>query len=70
VQEARTISIIDRQLHKQYDAFIHAMKFNDAAPLKRQFCVVVFCQHSVDSQLFVLIVFAHGRSALMKRRGE
>ena len=46
------------------------MEFNDAALLKRQFCVVVFCQHSVDLQLFVLIVFAHCRSTPMKWRGE
>jgi hypothetical protein len=54
----------------QYDAFILAMKFNDAAPPKRQFCVVAFYHRFVDLQLFVLIVFAHGRSTLMKRRGE
>ena len=61
---------VGRQLNTIYDASILEMEFNDAAPPKRQFCVVVFCQHSVDLQLFVLIVFAHGRGTEMKRRGE
>jgi hypothetical protein len=47
------------------------MEFNDAALPKRQWsCVVAFYHRFVDLQLFVLIVFAHGRSTLMKRRGE
>jgi hypothetical protein len=46
---------VGRQLNTTYDASILEMEFTDAAPPKRQFCVVVFYQGPVDLNLFVLI---------------